>query len=242
MKRYELTEFQANAILEMQLRRLAALERKKIETEYKETLGLIKDLEGLLKSPKKMRGLASEELVQVKAAYGDRRRTQIVSMHGRKASKKAPLTTAELVKEHVVWIGMTADGTMARTRDESRHAFPAPMRRNCWSKPTPRIHSIWLPSVDCVRRWPSIPCRKPKNWRMVILSTNSRPSRPDEMPVAAFALPARKSELPEETCLLTVTRGGMVKKSFSSASYPALRRRPSDWSMSTMATHLVGLF
>src|SRR5512135_404753 len=66
MKRYKLTELQANAILEMQLRRLAALERKKIETEYKEVLGQIKDLEALLKSAKKMRGVASEELLRVK--------------------------------------------------------------------------------------------------------------------------------------------------------------------------------
>jgi DNA gyrase subunit A len=52
MKRYKLTEIQADAILEMQLRRLAALERKKIETEYKETIALIKELAGLLKSPR----------------------------------------------------------------------------------------------------------------------------------------------------------------------------------------------
>ena len=50
MKRYKLTELQANAILDMQLRRLAALERKKIETEYKEVSGIIKDLTDLLKS------------------------------------------------------------------------------------------------------------------------------------------------------------------------------------------------
>ena len=55
MKRFKLTELQANAILDMQLRRLAALERKKIETEYKEVIALIKDLEALLKSPKRMR-------------------------------------------------------------------------------------------------------------------------------------------------------------------------------------------
>src|SRR5512137_617264 len=82
MRRYKLSELQANAILEMQLRRLAALERKKIETEYKETLALIKELESLLKSPKKMRLMAAEELLKVKTAYGDRRRTQIVSLKG----------------------------------------------------------------------------------------------------------------------------------------------------------------
>ncbi len=119
MKRYKLSDLQANAILEMQLRRLAALERKKIETEYKETLVQIKELEALLKSPKQMRGVAAEELLKVKAAFGDRRRTQIVSLKGRKA-RKAPMTAAELVKEQVVWIGMTSEGLLSRSRDEKQ--------------------------------------------------------------------------------------------------------------------------
>ena len=76
MKRFKLTELQANAILDMQLRRLAALERKKIETEYKEVTATIKDLENLLKSPKRMRGVVADELLKVKDQYGDRRRTQ----------------------------------------------------------------------------------------------------------------------------------------------------------------------
>ena len=54
--------------------RLAALERKEIETEYKEVTATIKDLTGLLKSPKRMRGVVADELLTVKAAYGDRRR------------------------------------------------------------------------------------------------------------------------------------------------------------------------
>ena len=69
MKRYKLTELQATAILDMQLRRLAALERKKIETEYKEISALIKDLEGLLKSPRRCARMVAEELLQVKAHY-----------------------------------------------------------------------------------------------------------------------------------------------------------------------------
>ncbi|MBI1855795.1 MAG: DNA topoisomerase 4 subunit A, partial [Chloroflexi bacterium] len=80
MKRFKLTELQANAILEMQLRRLAALERKKIETEYKEVSALIKDLTDLLKSAKRMRAVVSDELLRVKAAYGYRLRTQIVNL------------------------------------------------------------------------------------------------------------------------------------------------------------------
>jgi DNA gyrase subunit A len=70
MKRYKLSEIQAQSILDMQLRRLAALERKKIEEEYREVLAQIKSLEALLRSPLKMRLLAAEELQAVKEAYG----------------------------------------------------------------------------------------------------------------------------------------------------------------------------
>ncbi len=215
MKRYKLSELQANAILEMQLRRLAALERKKIETEYKETLGLIKELEGLLRSPKKMRGVAAEELLKVKAAYGDRRRTQIVSMKGRKA-KKAPLTAAELVKEQVVWIGMTADGTLARTRDDkpprlSGSEAPKLLVRANATDTLYLVCERGLAAAVAVHTLPEAEKLADGN-----PFNKQSPLQVDEMPVAAFALPARKSELPEETALLTVTRGGMVKKSLIS--------------------------
>jgi len=215
MKRYKLSELQANAILEMQLRRLAALERKKIETEYKETLGLIKELEALLKSPKKMRGVAAEELLKVKAAYGDRRRTQIVSMKGRKA-KKAPLTAAELVREQVVWIGMTADGTLARTRDDKppRLSGSEAPKLLVKANATDTLYLVCergLAAAVAVHTLPEAEKLADGN-----PFNKQSPLQADEVPVAAFALPARKSELPEETTLLTVTRGGMVKKSLVS--------------------------
>ena len=215
MKRYKLSELQANAILEMQLRRLAALERKKIETEYKETLGLIKDLEGLLKSPKKMRVVAAEELLKVKAAYGDRRRTQIVSMKGRR-TKKAPLTAAELVREQVVWVGMTADGTLARTRDEKppRLSGSDAPRLLVKVNATDTLYLVGergLAAAVAVHTLPEAEKLSDGN-----PFNKQSPLQADEMPVALFALPARRSELPEETTLLTVTRGGMVKKSLTS--------------------------
>ena len=211
MKRFKLSELQANAILEMQLRRLAALERKKIETEYKEMLDLIKDLQGLLKSPKKMRTTVAEELLKIKAAYGDRRRTQIVSMKGRK--KKAPLTSAELLPDQSVWIGMTTEGLLARTRDDKplRLSGSEAPRLLVWAHATDTLVLVsargqaaaiavhTLPEAD--RLADGIPFHK--------LS----PLQEDDLPVAAFAAPVRKSNLPEETCILTVTRGGMVKKS-----------------------------
>jgi len=215
MKRYKLSELQANAILEMQLRRLAALERKKIETEYKETVALIKDLEGLLKSPKKMRGVASEELLKVKSAYGDRRRTQIVSLKGRKA-KKAPLTTAELIREQVVWIGMTTDGMIARTRDDKPPRLSGSEAPKILVKAnaTDTLYLVCergLAAAVAVHTLPEAEKLTDGN-----LFNKQSPLQADEIPAAAFALPARKSDLPEETCVLTVTRGGMVKKSLVS--------------------------
>ncbi|MBI4730965.1 MAG: DNA gyrase subunit A [Chloroflexi bacterium] len=226
-KRYKLTELQANAILEMQLRRLAALERKKIETEYKETLALIKELETLLKSPKKMRGVAAEELLKVKTNFGDRRRTQIVSLRGRKA-KKAPLTAAELVREQVVWIGMTADGTIARTRDDTVRAARTggtpvrdgkPPRLSGSEAPkllvkanaTDTLYLVNARGAAAAVAVHTLPEAEKLSEGM--LFNKISPLKVDDLPVAAFALPARKSDLPEETCMLTVTRGGMVKKS-----------------------------
>ncbi len=215
IKRFKLSDLQANAILEMQLRRLAALERKKIETEYKETLLLIKDLEGLLKSPKKMRLVAADELLRVKAAYGDRRRTQIVSMKGRK-TKKALLTAAELVMEQVVWIGMTADGMLARTRDDKppRLSGTEAPKLLVKANSTDTLYLVserGLAAAVAVHTLPEAERLGEGN-----PFNKQSPLQADETPVAAFVLPARKSELPAETILLTVTRGGMVKKSLVS--------------------------
>lgn len=122
MKRYKLSEVQATAILDMPLKRLAALERKKIELEYQELMTLIKDLESLLASPRRLRQLVEKELLAVKEAYADRRRTRIVSLReGEKAAML--LTRTDLVPAETVWIGITADGIIGRTVGESLPRF-----------------------------------------------------------------------------------------------------------------------
>ena len=75
---FALTERQAQAVLDMQLRRLAALERQRIENEYGELIQQINYLEDLLANPRKMDFLIKEETVEVKTKYGDPRKTQIV--------------------------------------------------------------------------------------------------------------------------------------------------------------------
>lgn len=114
IRRFKISEIQAQAILEMPLRRLAALERKKIEEEYRELAALIKQLEALLRSPKKMRQLVNDELQSIKDAFGDRRRTHIVNL--REGETKASLLTkTDLLEEKNIWISVDSDGLISRS-------------------------------------------------------------------------------------------------------------------------------
>ena len=76
--KFGFSDIQAQAILDMQLRKLAALERQKIEDELKEILNTIKDFEGLLSSPEKIIEKVKEELLEVRGKYADARKTQII--------------------------------------------------------------------------------------------------------------------------------------------------------------------
>ncbi|MEM8535418.1 MAG: DNA gyrase subunit A [Chloroflexota bacterium] len=78
MSNFRLTDVQANAILEMQLGRLAALERKKIEDEYREVIKLIAEFEDILANPRRVLQLIKEDLTYLKEKYGDERRTRII--------------------------------------------------------------------------------------------------------------------------------------------------------------------
>ncbi|MDI6777780.1 MAG: DNA gyrase subunit A [Patescibacteria group bacterium] len=78
MKKFRFSDKQATAILEMKLQTLAGLERKKIEDELKEKKQLIKELEDLLKSPKRILGVIKKELQELKDKYGDERKTRVV--------------------------------------------------------------------------------------------------------------------------------------------------------------------
>jgi len=78
MKRFRLTQIQANAILETKLSALAKLERKKIEQELKDIRQKIKELTAILKSPRKIKAVIKKELKELKEKYGDERRTKVV--------------------------------------------------------------------------------------------------------------------------------------------------------------------
>jgi DNA gyrase subunit A len=119
-RRFKLTKVQAQAILDMQLRRLAALERRKIKEEHKEKLALIKQLERLLSRPDLMRQLIKEELLAVRERYADSRRTQIVD-----SSDSKVVTTSDLLPDERAWVMVSEDGMVARTTSPEMVHMPA---------------------------------------------------------------------------------------------------------------------
>ena len=116
MRKFKLTEIQARAILDMQLRRLAALERQKVEDEYTELLKRIKYLKGLLASPKKVFALIKEEMQKIKATYGDARRTRISD------AAAQDFSADDLVADDDVLVIITQKGYIKRQLSSSYRA------------------------------------------------------------------------------------------------------------------------
>lgn len=109
MTRFKLTEAQAVAILDMQLRRLAALERQKIEEEYKATLKQIAYLEDLLASPKKILGVIEKELDELKECYADPRRTRVYE------NPIGEFTEEDLIPKEQAIVTITKEGYIKRS-------------------------------------------------------------------------------------------------------------------------------
>ena len=108
MKLLDVDEIQANAILDMQLRRIAALERQKINDEYEGLMADIIELNAILASESKQREIIKSELTEVIAKYGDERRTQIVASEG-------DFSAEDLIPDNDVVVTITRGGYSKRT-------------------------------------------------------------------------------------------------------------------------------
>ncbi len=107
IKKFGFSEIQAQAILEMQLRRLTALEREKIEAEYLELIKKIEYLESILKSEKKIYQIVKEEVYRIKEKYGDERMTNVVG-------EVEDLEIEDLIAEEDVVITISNTGYIKR--------------------------------------------------------------------------------------------------------------------------------
>ena len=108
IERFNLTEIQAQAILDMQLKRLAALERQKIENEHKELVDKIKYLKGLLKSEKKQLKIIKDDLAELVNMFGDERRTDIAPDAAQEIDEE------DLVPDRPILISITERGYIKR--------------------------------------------------------------------------------------------------------------------------------
>lgn len=108
MSKFKLSDAQTTAILEMRLQALANLERLKVEQEYNEKMDLIKELESILKSVKKMLDIIKQEVLDIKEKYGDERRTQVV------AGPVGEFSMEDLVPDEPTIVMLTADGYIKR--------------------------------------------------------------------------------------------------------------------------------
>lgn len=109
MTKFKLSEIQAKAILAMQLRALAGLERQKVENELAELLKLIDKLEGILADEKKILAIIRAELLELKKQYGDERRTKVV------ANELGKMSDEDLIADEQVVVTLTAANYIKRS-------------------------------------------------------------------------------------------------------------------------------
>jgi DNA gyrase subunit A len=109
IKKFKLTEIQAKAILAMQLRTLAGLERQKIEDELAELMKLITQLEGILADEAKIRKIIKDELLALKKQYGDDRRTKVIP------SELGKMSDEDLIADEQVAVTLTAANYIKRS-------------------------------------------------------------------------------------------------------------------------------
>jgi DNA gyrase subunit A len=113
MKQFKLTEIQAQAILDMQLRRLAALERQKIEDELKDIIETIKGFKLLLTSPKKIISTVEKELNEIKEKYGDARKTKVIK------GKVGELSEEDLIINEPCIVSISKGGYIKRLKEST---------------------------------------------------------------------------------------------------------------------------
>jgi DNA gyrase subunit A len=109
VRKFQFSEIQAQAILDMRLQRLTGLEREKIITEYKETLALIESLKAILGSDKLVLDIVIEELEELKKAYGDERRTEIIE------AVDTDLAAEDLIADEEMIVAITHTGYVKRS-------------------------------------------------------------------------------------------------------------------------------
>jgi len=215
MTRYSLSEIQANAILDMQLRRLAALERRKIQEEHAELVARITELQGILDDPSKVRQIVKKELLEIKKKYADPRRTEIRADEGEISIED--LIAAEQVVLTVTRTGYVKRVPLSEYRAQGRGGKGV---RGADLKEDDIVQHLFITNTH---HWVLFFTNKGRVYRVKVHevpegSRNSRGTYVANVPGAAFQPDERIAAVldldayHEDRYLVFGTRRGMVKK------------------------------
>jgi DNA gyrase subunit A len=210
----DIDEEQARAILDMQLRRLAALERQQLTDEYENLMAQIADYEGILASPERQRQIVGTELGEIVTKYGDDRRTEIIAWDG-------DVTNEDLIAEEDVVVTITRGGYAKRTKADLYRA----QRRGGKGVRGAQLRTDDIVDhffVTTTHRWILFFTNKGRVYRAKAyeLPDSGRDARgqhvanllafqPDERIAEVLALP----DYSVAPYLVLATKGGLVKKS-----------------------------
>jgi DNA gyrase subunit A len=211
MTKFKLDEIQANAILEMPLRRLASLERKKIEDEYKQVSKTIEELKALLKSPKAMRNVVINELRAVREKYADARKTQIIRLgEGEKASEL--FTQTDVMPLEEFWIELKESGMLSRS-DGDKQSRLGGVDAAWQMLRTNSHHNVYL--VTTTGKAVAISSLSVPTQAQVEggqKAAQISPLNDSDLVQAIFTVPIERETLPERF-IVSITRQGMIKRS-----------------------------
>lgn len=210
MARFKLDEIQANAILEMPLRRLASLERKKIDEEFATINASVEHLNILLKSSTAMRHVVIKELKEIRERYADARRTQIIHL-GEGESASQLLTQTDVMPMENFWVQVDQAGKISRTDGDQPNRLggtEAPwimVRTNSHQT----VYLVTASGKAAAIHSLSIPVQKngedgSRAYKIAPLAEN------DDL-LAVFGLPMNREE-ENGHFVITVTRNGMIKR------------------------------
>ena len=213
MELLDIDEIQATAILDMQLRRLAALERQKIIDEYDELMRLIADYEDILGNPMRQRSIVSEELAEVVEKFGDERRTKIVPGEGL-------ATDEDLIPVGEMVVTISSDGYAKRTPSDMYRSQRRGGKgvKGAQLKQDDEVAHFFVASTH---DWILVVTNKGRAYRTKVyqlpeLARDARGQHVANMlafqPEEEIATVLRLSDYAQAEYLVLATRGGMVKK------------------------------
>ena len=213
MELLDIDEVQATAILDMQLRRLAALERQKIIDEYDELMRLIADYRDILANPARQRSIVSEEVAEIAEKYGDERRTQVIPGEDL-ASDEDLIPVGEMV------VTISADGYAKRTPSDMYRSQRRGGKgvKGAQLKQDDEVAHFFVASTH---DWILVVTNKGRAYRTKVyqlpeLARDARGQHVANMlafqPEEEIATVLRISDYAQVQYLVLATRGGMVKK------------------------------